>query len=809
METDRWKEVSDLAAVLAETGAEEREAFLRAKPDIRKEVESLLRYLDEGTGPLDRPVAAVFAGGSGYTGQRIGAYRVLRELGHGGMGVVLLAEREDPQFQQQVAIKIARAAFQSEFFQRRFVEERQILARLEHASIARLLDGGITSDGAPFLVMQYVEGVPLDTWCAERNLDLMGRIRLLIKVCEAVAYAHENLVVHRDLKPANVLVTAAGEPMLLDFGTARLLEHAGQGGATQTAMPMLTARYASPEQVAGMAGSIRSDVYSLGVMLYELLCGEWPYQPAGEGSAALLQAVEEQEPRWPSRAAKDAGAARALRGDLDAILLHALEKQPERRYGSVRAFADDLRRYLALEPVGARKPTWGYRAGRFLRRHRWAASAAALVALSLAAATAYSVRQAQIADREREKAVQVAMFLERLLGASRRGGVSPLATGGRDLKVVDVIEAAAGQVGDEFKDNPDIEVGLRSTIGSALMALGTADKAKPHVERAVELSTALYGDDHAVSTRALTARGRLKLAAGDFAGAQQDFERAVKWHEANPSNDLSFQHSLLAEAYMRQANLQGARKHFELALVAMQKQFGTQHIAPATMINNLAVVMDDEGDAEAAETRFAESASILRALPGPPGNLVYPLLGLERMKFFRGDYQEAMEVGEEAYRHALNAAGERHPNTASARMLLAVVKAYAGVQDAEAEARATMQLLREIHPAGHLEIARGLASLSRVLIVVGKAPEAATLLGEAMPILRKLYPKDNWRTAETQLLLGAAEAMAGKPTAAVQHLEEGLREMRAALPERHPRVQEAIRIHTKCRQLDQQTCLAR
>lgn len=798
MDPDRWKEISDLASVAAETSPEEREVLLRARPELRAEVESLLRYLETDSGPLDRPKHLEASGG--YAGRRIGAYRVIRELGHGGMGVVLLTRREDPDFEQQVAIKLARVSFQSEFFQRRFLDERNILAKLEHANIARLLDGGITEDGTPYLVMQYVEGVPLDVWCSERKLDPEARVRLMRKVCEAVEYAHEHLVVHRDLKPGNVLVTAAGEPMLLDFGTARLLENAEQSGATQTELPMVTARYASPEQAGGLAGSTRSDVYALGVILYELLAGQWPYQAEGAGTHALLRAVQEQEPRWPSRMAADPATARALQGDLDAILLRALEKKPERRYGTVRQFADDLRRYLSHEAVEARKPTWSYRAGRFLRRHRWAASATALVAFSLAGATAYSVQQARVAERERVKAVQVAMFLERLLGASGKGGVSPLATGGRDLKVVDVIEAAAANVGDEFRDSPDIEVGLRSTIGSALMALGEAEKARPHVERAVELSAALYGDNHAASTRALSARGRLKLAAGEFAGAQTDLERAVIWHEANPSADLSFQHSLLAEAYFRQANLQEARRHFELALAAMRKEFGDQHITTATMINNLAVVTDDAGDAATAEKHFAEAAATLRSLPGPPGNLVYPLMGLERMHFFRGDYARAKELGEEAYQHAVKTGGERHPNSVSARMMLAVVKAYAGDADAETEARATMELQRAVFPAGHVEVARGMASLARVLIVAGKAEEAVPLLRDALPAVRKVYPKDNWRTAETQLLLGAALAIRGRTLEAQEMLDAGLREMRAVLPATHPRVQEAERIHARCLQ---------
>jgi hypothetical protein len=448
MDALRWKEISDLAAIAADTAPEEREALYDTRPDLREEVESLLRYLEAGSGPLDRALPDAGAPGS-RVGRQIGAYRIIGEIGQGGMGEVWLARRGDPHLEQLVAIKLARVAFQSEFFVRRFIEERQILARLEHANIARLLDGGVTEDGAPYLVMQYVEGVPLDRWCEDQRLDVAGRIELFLKVAAAVQYAHEHLVVHRDLKPANILVTADGEPMLLDFGTARLIEPAEPTGATQTALPMMTLRYASPEQVNGLSGSTRSDVYALGVILYELLTGRWPYPDEG-GAALQARAIAEAEPMAPSKA--HAGRARELAGDLDSILLKALEKLPARRYGSVGQLADDLRRYLSGEPVSARNATWSYRAGKFLRRHRWSAAAAAVLVLTLAGATGVSIRQARIADRERAKAEAVAVFVERLLGASRSGAVTPLASRGRDLRVVEVIDDAAKTVGAEFKE---------------------------------------------------------------------------------------------------------------------------------------------------------------------------------------------------------------------------------------------------------------------------------------------------------------------------------------------------------------------
>lgn len=798
MDVDRWKQISELAALAAEApDAEAREELLRASPDLRTEVESLLRYLEDDSGPLDRP-APGSAAQHPYVGKQIGPYRVLRELGSGGMGVVLLARREEPGFDQNVALKLARISLRSEFFTRRFLEERQILSRLEHSNIARLLDGGVTSDGTPFLVMQYIEGSPLDRWCASQQADIRMRIGLVQKICGAVDHAHEHLVVHRDIKPGNILVKADGEPVLLDFGTARLLDNAAQSGMTATGMPMLTARYASPEQVRGLSGSTRSDVYSLGVILYELLTGRWPYEEEETNPPALLRAVVEMEPILPSRRCGSPQLRKLLEGDLDAILLKALDKQPENRYRTAGSLAEDLRRHLMSEPVMARRLTWRYRSGRFLLRNRWAAMAVALVTLSLAGATAYSVRQARIAEQERAKAVQVAMFLEQLLGASPKGGVSALASGGSNLKVVDVIESAAGRVGEEFRNSPDIEAGLRSTIGSALMALGSYEKAMPHVDRAVTLTSKAYGEDHASSIRARTARGRLRLLRGDYSGAQADFQVTLPWIQRNQPDDLSFQHSLMAEALLRQSDRKGARSHFEAALEAMKKKFGSQHVTTATMVNNLAVVTEEDGDSAAAEKLFAEAADVLRKLPGPPGNLVYPLIGLQRASFFRGDYHAAKALCEEAYGHALKTAGARHPNTTVAAMQLALVKAHLGDAESETLARSTAALQKEVLPASHLEVSRGLVVLGRVLILRGKASEAAPLLQEAYRIARSIYPKSNWRTAEAALFLGASLAMQGKRAEAEKEMDRGLGEMRESLPETHPRVAEAIRIRDRC-----------
>jgi eukaryotic-like serine/threonine-protein kinase len=336
-------------------------------------------------------------------GTQIGAYQIIRQIGAGGMGVVYLAERVD-QFRMQVALKILRRGMDSDLVVSRFRHERQILAELDHPNIARLLDGGATDDGRPYFVMEYVQGMPLTGWCEQHGLQAAERLKLFRDVCAAVQYAHQNLVIHRDLKPANILVTSEGVPKLLDFGIAKLLRHEpGEAttGVTVPGMRMMTPEYASPEQVRGLSATTQSDVYSLGVVLYELLAGVRPYQFDAGSYLEIEKAVCLSEPPPPStRAAEN----RKVAADLDNIALKALEKDPRRRYATAEQFSEDIRRYLDGRPVSARPQTWTYRAQKFAQRNRAAVAAAALVVFSLVGGLGMALWQARVASVERARA---------------------------------------------------------------------------------------------------------------------------------------------------------------------------------------------------------------------------------------------------------------------------------------------------------------------------------------------------------------------------------------------------------------------
>jgi serine/threonine protein kinase len=378
MTPERWQRVKELFDAALERERATRVSFLAQAaaddPSLADEVLGLLDSDEKASAFLStspRPEYRNLASSEPVSvpvGRHIGPYRVMGEIGQGGMGAVYRAVRDDDQYQKQVAIKLVRGGMDSEFVIERFKAERQILANLEHANIARLIDGGTTEEGWPYFSMEYVEGQPIDQYCASRSLSTRQRLELFLTVCSAVQYAHQRLVIHRDLKPRNILVTEDGVPKLLDFGIAKLLGAEAGQGATLTGLPMLTPEYASPEQVKGEGITTASDVYSLGMLLYELLARKRAYEIKTRSLEEIARMVCLAEPEQPSAVAPRA-LSRQLAGDLDTIVLRAVRKESVRRYPSVQELSEDIRRHLVGLPVLARGDTLSYRAGKFVRRH--------------------------------------------------------------------------------------------------------------------------------------------------------------------------------------------------------------------------------------------------------------------------------------------------------------------------------------------------------------------------------------------------------------------------------------------------------
>jgi eukaryotic-like serine/threonine-protein kinase len=505
-----------LSELLARTGLVETGEFLRTLPKFELE-------------PGD--LAGVPARGE-QAGQEIGLYRLVRELGSGGMGVVWLAERTDGLIDRPVALKLPHGAWKRAGLAERMARERAILAALTHPNVAHLYDAGLASDGQPYLAIEYVEGRRIDVYCDAHSLGIKARLRLFAQVADAVAYAHGKLIVHRDLKPANILVSADGRVKLLDFGIAKLLEggETRETRFTELSGRALTPDYASPEQLRGEPLTIASDVYSLGVVLYELLCGQRPYKLTRDSRGALEDAILQAEPSAPSGVVPSA-RRRELRGDLDTIVLKALKKKPEERYATVHALADDIDRFLEGHPVLARPDSWAYRTSRLLRRHKLAVSASAAVAVALVSATLYSLRQAQLARSEKVRAEQVEQFIASILTDTQSA---------ESLTVEGLLKQARARIDDEFAEHPLTQVRLLLIVSRSLIGFSEFDAADEAVEAALSISRNHPGAEDSYFRQArvqqLTLhrlRGRLVQLREELHELRSEMDRDGDWSPAD------------------------------------------------------------------------------------------------------------------------------------------------------------------------------------------------------------------------------------------------------------------------------------
>ncbi|HOV58412.1 MAG TPA: protein kinase, partial [Rhodanobacteraceae bacterium] len=524
----RWHELAPLldAALEAPDAAARRSVCEGvADAELRALLQALLAH-EDAPGFLDGDggaYAARLIGEAPSVPTTLGPYRVCRLLGEGGSGSVFLGERELDGSVQRVALKLLRSGVHDAAERERFRRERRILARLQHPHIARLLDGGFSPAGVPWFALEYVDGEPITAWCDARRLDLDARLRLFASACEAVAYAHRQLIVHRDLKPANLLVDAQGAPHLLDFGIAKLLDPSERGDATRTQARRLTPAYAAPEQFDGGAVSTATDVYALGVLLHELLCGRRP-EVAVDGSLRLPSASVAADPQREAHAAARGSSARALtarlRGDLDTLLLTALAPEPARRYAGADALAADVARYLAQRPLQARRAGAGYRLGKFLRRHRVAAIAALLLGLSVVVGVAATLRESA---RARAAAAEAAQQAARA-GAARDfvlalfDGVSPDEARGREIGARELLERGEARLAETLAQQPALRVELASDLAAGWRQLGAYERAADRLEPLLPL------DPGAAARREL---GRVRAAQGRYDDAEALLREAL------------------------------------------------------------------------------------------------------------------------------------------------------------------------------------------------------------------------------------------------------------------------------------------
>ena len=490
--SERFRRVDALFDEALDLPADRQTAFVENAcaddPELAREVLGLLRAQQSSAGFLDTPAlqfAAPFFDaaevlGSGTPG-RVGPFRIVGMLGRGGMGEVFLAQRDDDQFEQRVALKLIQRGAASHLH--RFLDERRILARLEHPGIARLIDGGLTEHGQPYFAMELVEGEPIDRFCDSHNLDVEGRLQLFSAVCDAVSYAHQHLVIHRDIKPSNILVTPNGQVKLLDFGIAKMLDAPAAHDATRTGLYVLTPEFAAPEQVRGEPVSTATDVYALGVLLYLLLTGKRPYDVRGKSPGEIERVIADVEPPRPSTVV-DHARARELRGDLDAIVLKALRKEPARRYPSVSALLEDLARFRSGLPVQARPSGAGYRVRKFVRRNRTGVAAAAVAVSALLAATAFSAAQMRVARRERDFALQEAKRQEAMVEVQTVLGSDSRGDDGQPLSAVQRIQLGEQVLVRKFAAEPWLITEGMTELAMRLFEMGELEVQRDMLARA-------------------------------------------------------------------------------------------------------------------------------------------------------------------------------------------------------------------------------------------------------------------------------------------------------------------------------------
>lgn len=511
MEPERWQQVKAALGDAMALSPAERAAYLEqlgaADPALRTELESLLQAdEDAGSRFLENPAAAVLeeSSVSPHLGRRLGPYRLLEEIGSGGMGEVYRAVRADEEYEHQVAVKLVRAGADAQFVGARLRTERQILATFQHPNIARLLDGGTTEEGIPYLVMELIEGVPITDYCDRQQLEIEGRLRLFLLVCSAVQYAHQRAVIHRDLKPSNILVTADGTPKLLDFGIAKILEPgnlAVRADLTINAQRLLTPDYASPEQLAGAPVTAASDVYSLGVILYQLLTAVKPYGNRQRTLQDATKGIPEPAPVRPSHIVRARAVTHPvrqksaeklgnrLRGDLDNIVLMALRQEPERRYATVDRLAEDIRRHLARLPVAARKPTLGYRASTFVARHKVGVAATALTVMALIGGIVMTARETFIARAALARAEDEASASQRVSDylVSLFDAANPEKSGGQPLDMRTLVSRAQDAIGPGLSRDPALRARMLSIVGALHCDIGQFSSCQQDLEEALRI----------------------------------------------------------------------------------------------------------------------------------------------------------------------------------------------------------------------------------------------------------------------------------------------------------------------------------
>lgn len=796
---------------------EERDEFLvdllAAQPATHARLLHLLELAERPVGMLqtakadrDEVLAALSeraAAKDEHSGQRIGTWRLLRQVGRGGMGSVYEVAREDGAFVQKAALKLIRSDYAAPDFLARFGQERQILANLNHPGIAHLLDGGETAEGHPYLVMEFVDGLRIDAWCDERRLDLDARLALFLQVAEAVDHAHARRVVHRDLKPSNIAVTADGTVKLLDFGIGKVLDSDDtQERHDRTATRLFTPDYATPEQVVGQSAGMPSDVYQLGLLLYELVCGQHAQQPADVTQAALERTVCRDDPPLPSAAAAlappptaarigglaPAALARRLRGDLDLIVMKALRKEPARRYASVRDFIEDLRRWQHHMPVRARPETWSYRTARFVRRHAWAVAAASVIFV-LTAAYALTVSiQARAIAQQRDRAQAEAQKADRVKSLILRlfEGADPTQSLGKELTARELLNAGWQSIEAELGEQPDVQVELLTTVGATYHQLGQYDEAQKLLLRARDVAAAHPELPAGVRASALRALGVLFGLQDKFDEAEQLLREAEALYRQEHDGDNAEVATTLrdrGQVKYERADYAAAEPLFRESLMMRQRLFGERNFAVADSIGRVGMALRARGDYAGAEPLLRQALALHRELlPASHPYIATDLSSLASIERNLERYEEAEAHYREALAIMTQTRGDDHPFVATIMNNLArALKARGKSDEAETLLLRALAIRRKHLGERHTMVAMNLSDLGWVAEGAGKIDAAESYYRQALSLYE---PTHTWR-ASAVFNLGSVLEARGDLAGAERQYREALQMQRAKYGDKH------------------------
>ncbi len=763
---ERWQAVSPFLDQALDLDGEALELWLRdlrtAQPEVAADVEFLLAERDQATREGFLSPSAAGPAPTALAGLVVGHYRLVEPIGQGGMGTVWLAARADGRYEGTVAVKLLNVALVNRAGQERFTREGQILARLNHPGVAHLIDAGMSPLGQPFLVLEHVEGEHIDRHCERHQLPIVARLLLFLDVLDAVAHAHANLVVHRDIKPSNVLVNTDGRVKLLDFGIAKLIE-AESGthvdGLSVDGGRVLTPHYASPEQVTGAPITVATDIYALGVLLYVLLGGR---HPAGDTStpAELFKAIVDTDPPRLSEVAVSPTTRRTLRGDLDNIVAKALRKNPAERYASAGAFADDIRRYLASQPVSARPDTWRYRTGKFLRRHATAAVATVTILVMMASLVGYyTTRLAAERDRARAEAAKADRVSQVMIGLFT--AADPYARReSREPTIRGVLDAAAQRLPTELAAQPEVRADLLAVIGRAYLRLGSFDRAKSLLADSLAEARRRYGDGDPRVSSILNDLGVLVRQQGDPEAAIPLFDEALATRRrlhGNEHPDVAETLVELGRAYVDQGQRDEAEPLLRQSLDIRRQVLGNGHGETATSLSELGLLLWSNGDAADAEPLLAEALAISRKVYGNDHpNVATALNNLALVLGAREDWAGAEAASREGLAIARRVLGPRHRDLGVKMGNLAFAQIEQGKYDeAEQTLAEAIVIATEANGKDHPSLAGYWFFLARVRLGQGQGIEAERLLRNVLAVRTKTMP-GNWRVPQARSALGEA-----------------------------------------------------